>query len=230
MYASVNVDGTSVEHDDSPEAPEYVTVEFDTDDTYRSQCVHCRENVDEDGTAEDGSEVCDSRCGECGRPLDDYADGSDPDGEECDGVHLCADDCPNAANECDSLQCHGIVPVKPVHVPESTPLSWVNSAGIHLDAESDAVTVSISVGDPRGAFAFTVRQIEPEDGGDPYLIMHTPYPGMGWAHMPLTEMHPGTYRVMDYGWTPPEPEPLPVPAWHKRLAARFRAAWVAFRQ
>jgi hypothetical protein len=223
------VDGTNVEHDDYPEAPEYVTVELDTDDGYRFRCVHCGNAVDEEGTGDDGSETCDSRCGECGRPLDDHAEANDPDDEMCDGLHMCADDCAAAVYACDGLECNGIVPVKAVHVPEPMALSWANSAGIHLDPESDEITVTISVGDPRGAFACTVRQVTPDEGA-PYLIMHTPHPGEGWAHMPLTELHPGTYRVMDYGWTPPEPEPEPVPslAWHKRLMGRFTAAWVAF--
>lgn len=73
---------------------------------------------------------------------------------------------------------------------ERGPLGWCNSAAISLDRRDDAVTVSISVGDPRGAFAFTVRRLS-----DGRLVLHTPYPGEGMAHMQLREMHPGTYEI-----------------------------------
>src|SRR5262249_39058457 len=63
---------------------------------------------------------------------------------------------------------------------ERAPLGWVNSATIHLDREDDAVHVLISVGDPRGAFAMTVRRLQ-----DGRLVMHVPYPGEGMSHMPL---------------------------------------------
>jgi hypothetical protein len=73
---------------------------------------------------------------------------------------------------------------------ERAPLGWCNSATIHLDREEDSVTVLISVGDPRGAFAFTVRRLQ-----DGRLIMHTPYPGESMPHLGLTEIRPGTYEV-----------------------------------
>lgn len=83
------------------------------------------------------------------------------------------------------------------HTPEPIPLSWLNSAGIHLDASEDSVTVTISVGDPRGAFAFTVRRIPADADNDiaGRLIMHTPYPGEGSPHMPTKELHPGTLLI-----------------------------------
>lgn len=229
MMANVTIDGETVEHGDYPEAPEHVLIEFDTDDAYRFRCAHCGEYVDDDGNGHGGSDACDNRCGECGRPLNDYADPDDAEGDECDGIHVCAEDCDAEEYECDSLKCHGITPVRPTHVPEPLTLGWVNSAGISVDESGDSITTTISVGDPRGAFAFTVRRVTPDEG-QPYLIMHTPYPGMGYAHMPVTELHSGTYRIMSYGWTPPvepEPEPEPLP-WHKRLMGRFTAAWVAF--
>lgn len=75
---------------------------------------------------------------------------------------------------------------------EREPLAWCNSAAMDWNAAEDSVTVSISVGDPRGAFAFTVRRL-----ADGSLIMHTPYPGEGMPHMPLRELHPGTYEIGD---------------------------------
>jgi DNA-directed RNA polymerase subunit RPC12/RpoP len=195
MYASVYVDGNRVE-DGDVEAPESVTVEFDTDG-YSYRCADCGDSVDEDG---DNGTECTSKCAECGRRLNGRADGNDPDDEECDGIHTCAETCDADECECDSMACNGVVPVKATHTPEPVPLSWANSAGIRLNEDADEITVTISVGDPRGAFAFTVRRVTPDEG-EPYLVMNTPYPGMGWAHMPITGSD-GSYRVMPYGWTP----------------------------
>lgn len=44
------------------------------------------------------------------------------------------------------------------HKCEPVALSWVNSAGVSCDADEDSVTVSISVGDPRGAFVMQLRR------------------------------------------------------------------------
>ena len=83
------------------------------------------------------------------------------------------------------------------HTPERVPLSWANSAAIHTDDAEDSITVTVSVGDPRGAFCFTVRRIPDDVDGDlaGRLVMHTPYPGQSWAHRPLSELRPGTYLV-----------------------------------
>lgn len=83
------------------------------------------------------------------------------------------------------------------HDPEPIALTWVNSAGIHLNEGDDSVTVTISVGDLRGAFAFTVRRI-PADADSELagrLIMHMPYPGEGSPHMATKELHPGTLLI-----------------------------------
>lgn len=68
---------------------------------------------------------------------------------------------------------------------------WFNSARIHADPEQDEVTCVVSVGDPRGGFAFTVRR-----KSDGTLLLHTPHPGEGAPHMRLKELHPGTYEVV----------------------------------
>lgn len=83
------------------------------------------------------------------------------------------------------------------HVPERAALSWVNSATIDADETEDSVTVSISVGDPRGAFCFTVRRV-PDDAGSDLagrLVLHVPHPGEASPHTKLTMLHPGAFVV-----------------------------------
>lgn len=65
---------------------------------------------------------------------------------------------------------------------ERAPLGWANSAQIVLDRDEDSITLLISVGDPRGAFAFTVRRTQ-----DGELRLTVPHPSDGLLHMPLTE-------------------------------------------
>jgi len=72
---------------------------------------------------------------------------------------------------------------------ERAPLGWCNSAAISLDRDDDAVHLSISVGDPRGAFVLTVRRLSTGE-----LVMHFPTPE-GTSHMPLTLDHSGTYLI-----------------------------------
>ena len=83
------------------------------------------------------------------------------------------------------------------HGPDPAPLSWRNSASIRPDIDSDAVTVTISVGDPRGAFCFTLRQIPTDVEGRlaGRLVMHTPYPGEPMPHLRVNERDPGTYVI-----------------------------------
>jgi len=83
------------------------------------------------------------------------------------------------------------------HAPERVPLSWVNSATVDTDGKDDSVTVSVSVGDPRGAFCFTVRRVPDHAEGDlaGRLLLHVPYPGEPLPHQQLTAHHPGTYLI-----------------------------------
>ncbi len=77
------------------------------------------------------------------------------------------------------------------------PLAWCNSARISLDPDDDEITVSISTGDPRGAFTMTVRRV-PADSDSQYagrLVLHVPYAGMPLAHDTLSELHQGTYLI-----------------------------------
>ncbi|MGC7093969.1 hypothetical protein ACPZ19_04835 [Amycolatopsis lurida] len=83
------------------------------------------------------------------------------------------------------------------HAAERIPVSWCNSAAVHTDESGDAVTVSISVGDPRGAFTLTIRRVPDDTDGDHAgrLIMHTPYATQTTPHMELTPLHDGTFLV-----------------------------------
>jgi hypothetical protein len=115
------------------------------------------------------------RCVACGEDLTDTTQGYES--ELTGGTCPCADD--------------------DAHDPELVSLSWVNSAAILTDDGEDSVTVTISVGDPRGAFCFTVRRIPSDAPGDlaGRLVLHTPYPGMGMLHRPLTQLRPGTFVI-----------------------------------
>jgi len=70
------------------------------------------------------------------------------------------------------------------------PLDWLNSARITTDPEDDAVRCAVSVGDPRGAFVFTVRRLS-----DGRLVIHVPHPGESTPHVETSQMHEGTLLV-----------------------------------
>lgn len=144
------------------------------------------------------------RCAACGGDLTQTTDGfeaaDDPDGDVCPDYDP-ADHDPGPGGEPDDADAdgdgdgpgYGTGP----HVPRRVPLSWVNSAAIDTDDKDDSVTVSISIGDPRGAFCFTVRRI-PDDADSDLagrLVLHVPYPAEPMPHEPLTEHHPGTYLI-----------------------------------
>ena len=80
------------------------------------------------------------------------------------------------------------------------PLDWLNSARITTDPDDDAVRCAVSVGDPRGAFTFTVRRLS-----DGRLVIHVPYPGESLAHVETTHLHEGTLLVTG-DFSSPEPE------------------------
>ncbi|MCP3800710.1 hypothetical protein NLX83_15690 [Allokutzneria sp. A3M-2-11 16] len=128
-----------------------------------------------------GGDLPGYRCARCGADLDDTGDGfSGADGDTL---------CPDYENEDGD-------PDDGPHEPQAIALAWANSATIVTNEAEDSITVLISVGDPRGAFAFTVRRVPddaPSHGGA--LILHTPYPGESLPHRPLSELHPGTYLI-----------------------------------
>jgi hypothetical protein len=127
------------------------------------------------------------RCLACG---DDLAEEPDRFTGEITG-----EQCPDYDH--DTEDHDGDAPDHGPHTPEVVALSWCNSARISLDPDEDAVTVSVSVGSPLGAFCFTVRRV-PDDACGALagaLIVHMPYPGESSPHEPLTQIHPGTFLI-----------------------------------
>lgn len=74
--------------------------------------------------------------------------------------------------------------------PQAAPLGWCNSARIHANASNDEITLCISTGDPRGAFAMTVRR-KP----DGTILLHLPHPEESLLHEELKKLHPGTFAI-----------------------------------
>lgn len=86
------------------------------------------------------------------------------------------------------------------------PLTWLNSARITTDPADDAVHCLVSIGDPRGAFCFTVRRLP-----DGRIVLYVPYPGDPTPHENIKEIRPGTLEVIGHEGGPrdfsdPEPE------------------------
>lgn len=127
------------------------------------------------------------RCRACGEDLTETVDGyeSDYHGRQC------SDYVPD--DDSDDGPDWGEGP----HDAERVPLSWINSAAIDADETDDSVTVSISVGDPRGAFSFQIRRIADDADGDlaGRLVLHVPYPGQPLPHEALTPLHTGTCLI-----------------------------------
>lgn len=88
------------------------------------------------------------------------------------------DDCPSCAERGDE----GVLETVP------GALGWLNSARIVVSG--DEVHLMASIGDPRGAFCFTLQRTS-----DGRYLLHTPYPGESLPHMPTRELHPGTLEV-----------------------------------
>lgn len=74
--------------------------------------------------------------------------------------------------------------------PTAGGCSWMNSAQVHVDPEADEVTLTVSVGDPRGGFVFTVRRLP-----DGRLLIHTPHPGESTPHVKTIQLHEGTLQA-----------------------------------
>lgn len=70
--------------------------------------------------------------------------------------------------------------------------AWFNSAAIDLEAESgrESVTVTISLGDPRGAFVMTA-----ERHPDGLITLSVPHPTDSCLHLPLSKRNHGFYAV-----------------------------------
>lgn len=142
-----------------------------------------------------GAEVA---CHYCDRPLHRGAAGWV---DETDGAHCQSPEEPDPAH----------------HEPVPIPLSWANSAAISLDETEDRISVSISVGDPRGAFVLSVERLRftcnsgsngPGRVVQSCALGHTaptphnelrlsvPHPDDSQPHMPLTRLaSAGYYRI-----------------------------------
>lgn len=128
------------------------------------RCANCGEETDQDDIVMFGVESCDGSGNMADCPTH-IVDG-DGDCESCDGSG--------------ELEIHDWEPI---------PLNWCNSASIHARPDRDEIQVTISVGDPRGAFVLAVESRE--DG----LYLSVPHAGMGMSHMPLTERSAGWYKI-----------------------------------
>lgn len=190
----------------------YLTVDGETVDALDIEHVHLSMagEMGTNGEAEAGAKT---RCTWCKGALVDEEEPPHKFGEEdepwctermcsaCEGTGL--NDESHAGTVCDTCDGHGFLP----HQREPMPLSWCNSAGIHLDEEQDQVTVTISVGDPRGAFAFTVGRFR----SDHYLCQACNGEGAVKENVVCPECR-GTCRVSVDElrvWTPAPGEPLP---------------------
>lgn len=79
-------------------------------------------------------------------------------------------------------------------IPDDSSL-WCNSAGI--DIREDAVSVKVSVGDPRGAFVMNVARVKTRDG-EKKLRLTVPHPEDSFPHMGLRPLaSPGYYEIVD---------------------------------
>lgn len=132
-------------------------------------------------------------CGQCGElgdgtPESPEADDADDCTEEqecpdCEGTGESGDD---EGEECPKCAGTGEIPAD--HEWELLPLSWLESAGIEISQSSDQVRLNVSVGDPRGCFTMELRWSDTHG-----LLMRLPHEGMSTPHVPLRELHPGTY-------------------------------------
>jgi hypothetical protein len=160
------------------------TIYVDGEGTWNEDVETVSVDVDDNG------ERAQWRCKHCGADLNEYPaqDGGGVTWQNEDGGAW-AVDCPDAEEGKDG----GFGP----HEPARVPLSWVNHAAVTLNEGEDSVTVSISVGDPRGSFGFTIRRMpDTEDATYPgQLLLHTPYPGEPSPHMALKQLHDGTFLI-----------------------------------
>ncbi|KLL09877.1 MULTISPECIES: hypothetical protein [Protofrankia] len=141
-------------------------------------------SLDEDSTIElTFATDTEFRCTACGADLVETPGGFDDDTGESD----CPAYLPDGPDADDTGP----------HTPERVALAWCNSAGIRTDETDDAITLSLSTGDPRGAFTITIRRV-PDDADSPLagrLLLHLPHPGEPTPHEPLHPLHPGTFVI-----------------------------------
>ena len=71
------------------------------------------------------------------------------------------------------------------------PIDWFNSAKIIVNPEADSVSLTISTGDPRGAFVLTVRR-RPDTGE---ILLHMPVREGDDNHEDVDCLHEGTWVI-----------------------------------
>jgi hypothetical protein len=121
--------------------------------------------------------------------------------EECEGWgSFLADGTPDNKGAADSTECATCegTGFGSKHNYEADAHMWVNSASVIVN--DDAVMVTISVGDPRGAFVMRVENITyTNDEGDEVteLRLSVPTPADTMPHMGLVPLgSPGYYRIV----------------------------------
>jgi hypothetical protein len=71
------------------------------------------------------------------------------------------------------------------------PLTWLNSARLHVDPSEDSVTLVVSVDDPRGGLAFTIRRT-----GEGVIVIHHPYEKDPLPHVSLQRISDSTLQIV----------------------------------
>lgn len=121
--------------------------------------------------------------------MSDYDDSDLPPAylhAEVDGTPVPSDD------EIDSVAVRNEAGENGYEIDSESPIAWLNSARIAVDRDHDEVSLMISVGDPRGAIAMSVRKTP-----DGRLLLSVPHADDSMAHVEMTELHPGTYQLGD---------------------------------
>lgn len=182
MNVTLSIAGDEV----SVTTDQYGTAAEGSADNFES--LHVR--MDGERASDHGAESApDRRCAKCnvaeteGMSPEQLACSQADECETCDGYGI--NDQGRGDDECGDCDGTGTGPHEWAWVPGS----FANSASIHV-SDDDSISVNISVGDPRGSFRMQIRRME-----DGTLILHVPYAGMSAPHMPLTELHPGTFRI-----------------------------------
>lgn len=86
------------------------------------------------------------------------------------------------------------------HKVEAIPLAWLNTASIVLDERDDAVHATISAGDPRGSFQFTIRRLP-----DGRMVMYLPHLDQSAPHMFMRPLDgSGAFEISTERFSVPE--------------------------
>jgi hypothetical protein len=160
MWAEVTFNGTVIQHIDDEDGT--LLAQFDWDqEPLPWRCVHCGDRFADEAAGADGTCMYSDTCTV---PVDVTGHDCNTDHEHC--------------------VCHHDL------VNEAEPFSWVNSAGIHFDEAKDQIDLSISLGDPRGAFVMSVFRLP-----NGQIRMEVPHPEDGFLHLPLRQIGTAVYIV-----------------------------------